>query len=166
MEDTYLERAEVRIERIFDASPPEVFDAWVNPGTMSRWMWASLGKNVWAENDLRVGGAFRVYTRFEGGRHQGPGWSGMCGIYVEIRPPEKLTFTLHWDGDVGYNQGDRLVLDEVVTVTLDRSGDQTRMEFVQLGIPDEGGSADTHRAGLQESFDMLDEVLAGSSASP
>ena len=161
MTDEYRNRTEVRIERIFEASAARVFHAWTTPEEMSRWMWASLGRDVWAEADLRVGGAYRVYSRAAGGKHQGDGWSGMCGIYVEIVPDCKLVYSQHWDADVGYNQEGMLALDEVISVTMTPVGDATRVEFVQLGIPDDRQSAAAHEMGVSESFDMLDQLLAG-----
>jgi uncharacterized protein YndB with AHSA1/START domain len=158
--DDYLKRAEVTIERVFDAPPERVFRAWTDPEVMGRWMWASLGKNVWAECDLRVGGAYRVYSNIDGGRHQGPGWSGMCGLFVEVVADRKLVYTVHWDADVGYNAPDMLALDEVVSVTFTPDGERTRMAFTHMGIPDDGVSEPTHRAGIDQSFDMLADVLA------
>lgn len=160
MTDGYLQRAEVRIQRTFDAPVERVFRAWTVPEEMSRWMWASLGSEVWAEVDLRVGGAYRVYTHAEGGRHQGEGWSGMCGIYVEIVADRKLVYTQHWDADVGYNHEGMLALDEVISVTMTPGGDTTRVEFVQLGIPDDGRSAAGHDAGVSEGLDLLATLLA------
>lgn len=158
--DSYLKRATVRIERVFDAPPDRVFGAWTKPDLVSRWIWASLGQDVWAELDVRVGGAFRIYSRCAGGQHQGEGWSGMCGLYVELDPGRKLVHTLHWDANVGYNQAGRLALDEVVSVTFTPEGDGTRIVLEHMGIPDDGVSAPTHRVGIEESLDMLAAVLA------
>ena len=127
---------------------------------MGRWMWASLSKEVWCESDLRVGGAYRIYTKFAGGQHHGAGWSGMCGLFIEIVPDHKLLYTLHWDADVCYNQGNQMALDEVVSVVLTPEGDGTHMSFCHMGIPDDGKSAPTHRVGIEESFDMLAQLLA------
>jgi uncharacterized protein YndB with AHSA1/START domain len=159
--DSYLKRATVRVERVFDAPPNRVFEAWTTPDLVSRWIWASLGQGVWAELDVRVGGAFRIYSRCVGGHHQGEGWSGMCGLYVEVDPGRKLVHTLHWDADVGYNRTGRLALDEVVSVTFAPEGERTRIVLEHIGIPDDGVSAATHRAGIEESLDMLAAVLAG-----
>ena len=158
-DDGFLKRAEVRIERTLAAPPARVYRAWTEPETMSRWMWASLGKDVWAECDLRVGGAYRIYSRVSGGRHQGEGWSGMCGLFVEIVPDRKLVYTLHWDADVGYNAAGNLALDEVVSVSFTAEGEGTRMTFLHMGVPDDGVSAPTHKAGIEESFDMLAALL-------
>ena len=158
--DDYAKRTEVRIDRVFDASASRLYRAWTDPETVSKWMWAGLGDDVWAECDLRAGGAYRVYTNFDGGEHQGKGWSGMCGLYVEIVPDRKLVYTLHWDADVCYNRSGDLTLDEVVSVTFTPEGERTRMSFVHMGIPDDGQSEPTHRAGIEASFDLLAGVLA------
>ena len=154
-----MKRIELRIERSFGASPSRVFRAWTDAETMARWMWASLGRDAWAECDLRVGGTYRVYSRCDGGHHQGEGWSGMCGLFVEVEPDHKLVYTLHWDANVGYNQGGQLCLDEVVSVTITPSGEDARVSYVHWGLPDDGVSVPTHRAGIEESFDMLAALL-------
>jgi uncharacterized protein YndB with AHSA1/START domain len=162
--DDYLKRTEVRIQRSFDATPAEVFRAWTDPPLMSRWMWAGLGSDVWAESDLRVGGAYRVYSKLPGGRDQGADWSGMCGQWVEIVPDRKLIYTVHWDADVFYNAEGRLTLDEVVVVLFQSEGSGTSIDFSHLGIPDDGQSVGPHHAGISQSFDLLAAMLAESAA--
>ena len=159
-QDEYLKRAHVQIERVFDAPPQKVYRAWTNPELMARWMWAGLGTDPWAECELRIGGAYRVYAKIDGGRHQGPGWSGMCGLFIDIVPNERLVYTLHWDANVGDNQGDGLTLDEVVSVSFAAEGAQTRMTFLHLGIPDDGVSVPTHRVGEEQSFELLAALLS------
>ena len=68
MSDTYMKRTEVRIVQQFDAPPARIFRAWTVPEEMVQWMWGSMSKEVWAEVDLRVGGAYRVYTKSKGVR--------------------------------------------------------------------------------------------------
>jgi len=160
MTDDYSKRTEVTIERTFDAPASRVYRAWTEPGMMARWMWAGLGGDAWAESDLRVGGAYRVYTKVDGGRHQGAGWSGMCGLFVEVVPERKLLYTLHWDADVDYNAADRLTVDEVVSVAFTPDGERTRVVFTHMGIPDDGQSAGGHRAGTSKSLDLLADLLA------
>ena len=139
-----------------------VFEAWTDPQHVSRWMWASLTNDAWAEIDLRVGGTYRVYTRFADGQHQGEDWSGMCGILAEIERPRKLVYTLHWDADVGYNQESAVTLDEVVVVRLKEDECVTHLDYHHFGIPDDGRSAETHRVGIEESFDFLARLLTES----
>jgi uncharacterized protein YndB with AHSA1/START domain len=155
-----MKRTSFTLERTFDAPVARVYEAWTEPKDLARWLWASLGKDAWAEVDLRAGGAYRVYTNFPGGRHRGEGWSGMCGIYVDVQPGRRLAFTLHWDADVGYNTPDALTLDEVVVVDFEGDGDKTHLTMRHLGIPDDGKSALTHKQGVAESLDMLAALLA------
>ena len=157
-DDGYMNRAELRIERSFPVAPSRVFEAWTDPGTMARWMWASLTRDAWAECDLRVRGVYRVYSKCDGGQHQGKGWSGMCGLFVEVEPDHKLVYTLQWDADVGYNQNGRLCLDEVVSVTMTPESGHTKVTYVHFGLPD-GASAEAHRVGIEEAFDMLAALL-------
>jgi len=159
MSDTHMRRAELTIERTFDAPRERVWRAMTHPEELARWIWAGMGGEPWAEVDLRVGGAWRAYTRFPGGRHQGEGWSGMCGLYVVVEPPARLVFTLHWDADVGYNRPDALTLDEVVSVVLVPDGAGTRLTYTHTGIPDDGRSAATHRQGEAASLELLARVL-------
>jgi len=161
MADAFMRRTDFVLDRTFDAPPERVFRAWTEPEDLARWIWASLGENVWAEIDLRVGGAYRVYTNRSGGRHQGEGWSGMCGLYVDVQPGRRLVFTLHWDADVGYNRDDRLTIDEVVAVDFAAEGHGTRMTMRHLGIPDDGHSVLAHKQGVEESLDLLAAVVAG-----
>ncbi len=159
MADAYMKRTEFVLERVFRASPERVYRAWTDPADISRWIWASMGRDVWAELDVSVGGAYRVYTRHKGGVHQGADWSGMCGVYVEVEPHRKLVMTVHWDADVGYNQGGALALDEVVIVTFDEVPDGTRMTWRHLGIPDDSMSVNGHRMGVAESLEILAGVV-------
>ena len=160
MTDAYMNRTEFTIDRTFDAPVKRVYRAWTDPEDLARWIWASLGKDVRAELDVRVGGAYRIYSNVAGGRHQGEGWSGMCGLYVDVEPQRRLAFTLHWDADVGYNRPDALTLDEAVIVTFAPAGEGTRMVMMHMGIPDDGQSVLEHRRGVEESLDMLADVVA------
>lgn len=157
--DTYLKRAEVTMERAFAAPPSRVFRAWTEPDALARWIWASLSKDVWVERDLRVGGAYRIYTHTAGGKHEGEGWSGMCGLYLVVEPDHRLTFSLQWDADMGYNPPGSLTLDEVVAVTFTPEGEDTRMRLVHLGMPDDGRAADEHRKGWGQALDTLAELV-------
>ena len=85
------------------------------------------------------------------------------GLFLWLEMPEDADMVAlrekAWDADVGYNASDCLALDEVVAVTFTPDGDRTRITFVHMGIPDDGQSAPTHHAGVNESFDMLATLL-------
>lgn len=72
-------------ERLLEASPEAVFDAWTIPEQISQW-WDPTGQRLTAcAIDLRVGGAFR----FETAGHAPP----FAGEYVVVEQPSRLVFT-------------------------------------------------------------------------
>src|SRR5947208_1175091 len=80
----------LRIERTFDASAEELFDAWTSTEVLKRWLHADPHwETPTAEVDLRVGGALRIVMRdpMAGEDH------GASGEYTVIDPPRRLAFT-------------------------------------------------------------------------
>jgi len=56
-----------RVTRRFRASPELGFDAWLDPKTASKWLFAkAAGQIVCAEIDGRVGGWFYIVNRCDG----------------------------------------------------------------------------------------------------
>src|SRR5262249_60976491 len=55
-----------RVTRRFRASPERVFDAWLDPKTARKWLFAkAAGQNGSAEIDGRVGGGFYIAHKDE-----------------------------------------------------------------------------------------------------
>jgi uncharacterized protein YndB with AHSA1/START domain len=75
----------IRFERVFDASPEEVFEAWTDPEQIRLWWDPSGQPLVDCKVDLRPGGAF-VFTNGSG--HAPP----FAGTYLEIARPSLLVF--------------------------------------------------------------------------
>jgi uncharacterized protein YndB with AHSA1/START domain len=89
----------LRIERSFDASAEDVFDAWTSPEVMRRWLHAGPDWDTpVAEVDLRVGGAVRIVMRRPDGRT-----AGARGEYTVIDRPHRLVMTWTFD-DAPSNQ--------------------------------------------------------------
>ena len=151
---------EVLARRRFTAPGSRLWKAFTDPADMAAWMWTGYAKNCVAENDLRVGGSYRVYTDSNA---SADGWHsdrvGRLGIYVEIVPESRLVYTLHWDAPVGYNQKGGVVTDEVMVVTFATDGDGTTVELRHLGIPDDGASAVEHGKALAEEFEYLARLV-------
>jgi uncharacterized protein YndB with AHSA1/START domain len=77
----------VTVERRIAATPEAVFDAWLDPAGVGRWLFAtpnSVMERV--EIDPRVGGRFLVAER------RGADLAEHFGEYVEIDRPRRLAF--------------------------------------------------------------------------
>jgi len=85
--DTMLSDTSLRIERSFDATPEEVFDAWTSPEVLRRW-WAAhpQGSTPVAEVDLRAGGRYRLSMESpDGTRHTVEAETGSTVMETAIR---------------------------------------------------------------------------------
>jgi uncharacterized protein YndB with AHSA1/START domain len=104
----------VSIARHFRAPPARVFDAWMDPEKVARWM-AGTGDAsaaatlIHAVIDPRVGGRFSFVDRRDGEDVD------HTGEYLEIEPPRRLAFT--WSIPKYSPDSDRIALD--VTPTED-----------------------------------------------
>jgi uncharacterized protein YndB with AHSA1/START domain len=136
----------LRLERTFDASAEEVFDAWTNPEVLRRW-WAADAAWVTpvAEVDLRVGGHYRLSMEdpATGATHT------VVGEYQEVQRPHRLVYSWRWERSDGE-------LDHASTVTVEflSEGERTTvvLEHTDLVSPE---SRDRHRHGWIACLDNL-----------
>ena len=106
------------VTRSFDLSAEIVFDAWLVPELIERWMFGQVlpDEVLHIKVDPRVGGAFSFLVRREGEEID------HVGTYRVIERPNKLVFT--W-GIAGESDED-----SVVTITIDREGAGCRLTLV------------------------------------
>ncbi|MGO4548183.1 SRPBCC domain-containing protein [Paenibacillus sp. 2TAB23] len=73
--------------RQFDVSAERVFDAWINPVMMRKWLMTNEGTNKLAANEPIVGGRWTIIDEREGVEYTA------TGEYLEIERPTRLVFT-------------------------------------------------------------------------
>ena len=148
------------IERKFPVSAERLYRAFVDPGDIKVWYWGNKRKNVEVEQDLRIGGRFSVVTDVSNRKGWGSDQAGMRGMYLVIEPGKKLIHTLHWDAPVGYNEPGMNPLDEVIVVNIEPHGDGSALQYIHMGIPDDGVSAPEHERSVRITMDLLEKHLA------
>jgi uncharacterized protein YndB with AHSA1/START domain len=81
------EPVNVTIERRIAAAPEVVFDAWLDPASVGRWLFSTPdGVMEKVEIDPRIGGGFTIVER------RGADVAEHFGEYVELDRPRRLAF--------------------------------------------------------------------------
>lgn len=138
----------VRIERTFDASAEDVFDAWTSPEVMRRWLHCAADwQTPEAEVDLRVGGKVRVMMRRPDGTE-----AHLEGQYTLIDRPRRLVMNWTFDDDPSNEQ--------VIELSFTESEGSTRVLLVNSGISTDA-RRDGQDWGWRGCLDQLERLLAG-----
>jgi len=109
--------SELSLQRTFNAPRERVFRAWSDPELLKLWLGGHGVKSLHARVDFRVGGMYEMDMQVP----TDAGIQRLCGIYQEIKAPEKLVFTWSW--------GDKYSADDatLVTVTFIENDGKTTM---------------------------------------
>ena len=133
------------VERRINAAPEAVFDAWLSPEMLARFMLPGAGmKTPDVTTDPREGGSYSILMK--GAENE----ILHTGTYLEITRPSRLAFTWHSPFSV---EGSTVALDfrpreggTQVTLT------HTRFENADL--------RDQHQGGWTRILEVLDEIFA------
>ncbi len=114
------ETVSVQVSRRIAATPERVFDAWLDPGTASKWLFATPdGVMERCEIDARVGGRFRIDER------RGDELASHQGEYLEIDRPRRLVFDFWTSFSEERTR---------VAVTIASDGDGSLITFTHEGV--------------------------------
>ena len=139
------QKPSLTLKRRLNAPPEKVYAAWTDPEKIARWMGPEQVVGCRAEIDLRVGGRYRMVMRTSGGEEHDVG-----GVYREIEPNRKVTFTWAWK-----STPER---ESLVTVTLRPDGDGTLLTLTHEQFFDEE-ARDRHQHGWIGGLDKLERYV-------
>jgi len=141
--DATTETAVVERTISIDASPETVWEFFVDPEKMKRWM------GVDATVDPRPEGVYRCVVI--------PGHVA-AGEYVELDPPHRVVFTWGWEqstSDEAIKPGS-----STIEIELKPEGGGTRMRFVHRDLPSEA-AAESHGHGWDHYLPRLEVAASG-----
>ena len=137
------------VERVIKAPPARVFDAWLDPATLARFMMPAEGMSVpRASSDAKTGGRFEVVM--QAGENEIP----HAGTYKEITPHSKIVFT--WESPFSAD-------DSTVTLDFAAADGGTHVTLTHVRFVSEE-SRDNHMGGWTAILAALDETFAEETA--
>jgi uncharacterized protein YndB with AHSA1/START domain len=140
---------DLRVERLLDGTPDEVFDAFTDEEAMLEWYQDNPGWQVEVlACDTSVGGSTIVWF--------GPG-AGQRYVeemtYTEVDRPGRLAYSEIFRMPDGSN------FETAITITFEAQDGKTLMTIVQTGFPN-AEERDGHQAGWPGFIDRLERVVA------
>ena len=143
----------LEVTRLFKAPRERVFSVFTSAESIPQWF-GCKGKIASCTADFRVGGTYHIEARApEGGETM-----TVTGVYREITPPAKISYTWKYESDEDW--GD---CESVVTVEFKAVGDQTEIRLTHTGFPS-AESKDNHGYGWTACMDKLDSFITGQPA--
>ena len=134
---------QARVTRRFNGAPERVFDAWLDPDRVRKWMFSN-DEILHIEIDPRVGGVFSFLVR------RGEEEIDHVGEYLEIERPRRLAFTWGVAGEEG---------SDGVTVELAPLGSGCELTLTHALHPDWSEYAERTEAAWAQMLDLLAATL-------
>jgi uncharacterized protein YndB with AHSA1/START domain len=140
---------ELVVRRVIPIRRERVFDAWLDPVRLARFMCPTTAKRATAEVDPRVGGRFRIVMF-----HPDVDADGVAhtGEYLLIDRPSRLSFT--WESH--FTDG----LTTVVTIDFIERGKDTEVVLTHDRLPPQ--AIEAHRRGWTDILQLLGELSLSS----
>jgi len=138
-----LSSAAVVVRRTIAASPERLFDAWLDPISLSHWMRPGGINSTQARVDPRVGGEYEVIMRTDTTpiRHR--------GVYRTIDRPRRLVFT--WESPPTDNR------ETLVTVDFIPKGKSTEIVVTHEQLPE--SALPSHANGWTSAIEKLAQFV-------
>lgn len=133
------------VERTINASQKAVFDAWLNPEMLGKFMHPAAGMSApRVSSDPKEGGAFEIVMK--AGDNEMP----HTGVYREISPHDRIVFT--WESHAS-------IEDSTVTLTFAPTENGTHVTLQHDRFLNEE-MRDNHNGGWTNILETLDNVVA------
>jgi uncharacterized protein YndB with AHSA1/START domain len=139
---------ELRLERLIDATPEEVFDAFTDPNAQKEWYQDQDGWKVDAGGDLRAGGRWEVAFGPPG---QAP--YREANRFSEVARPHRLAY------ESRFHLPDGRTFDTTLVITFEAKQGKTLLTIRQSGFATEQDRND-HQGGWPGFIDRLERVVA------
>ena len=134
------------LKRHLNAPPERVYAAWTDPQKLKTWFGPQHIETLRAEADARVGGRFRMVMRDADGEEH-----DVSGVYREVVPNRKLTYTWVWK--------DSPERESLVTMELRALGSDTEFTLRHEQFAD-AEAATKHEHGWTGCLARLEHYLA------
>lgn len=145
---------ETVITYTFDAPRDKVFTIFTDPGLIPQWWGPRYLTTEVEKMEVQPGGIWRYIQRDEAGN-----LFAFKGVYHEVLPPERLTYTFEYEGEPGH-----ILLE---TVSFEAQDDKTKIieKAVYQSVQDRDDMLiEGMEGGARESLERLSELLAVKSA--
>ncbi len=121
MNDVATDTRDIVVEEVFPHAPEKIWKTLTTGALIGRWLMPATGF------EAVTGKRFTFQTR------AGGAWDGVIHCQVlEVIPNQRLAYS--WKGGHADNVGYGAPLDTVVTWTIDRTGNGTRLRLVHAGF--------------------------------
>jgi uncharacterized protein YndB with AHSA1/START domain len=150
MPDRTITHADFTLERVFSASPAQVYAAFADAETKRAWFVAAdAGEHVQHELDFRIGG-----LETSRGRRADGSVHTLKAVYYDMIPNERIVYAYEM-----YREQTRISV-SLATVEFLPEDDGTHLILTETGVFLDGRDKPKWRAeGINKQLDALEEVL-------